>query len=97
MLGPVSKEDEGAGSGTRFMRALSLVTCVCAGAGAEVCGGVVVLSRLHGGGLQFSSRHKPPRHGQWGPGGVGGWGGRGGGQSKMFLHFWGIFEFPISF
>ena len=31
MLGPVSNEDEGAGSGTGCVRALSLVTCVRAG------------------------------------------------------------------
>ena len=48
MLGPVSSEDEGAGSGTRCVRALSLVTCVSAGAGAGVCGGVAALSQLCG-------------------------------------------------
>ena len=48
MLGPVSKEDEGAGSGTRCVRALSLLTCVRAGAGVRVCGGVVALPRLCG-------------------------------------------------
>ena len=29
MLGPASSENEGAGSGTRRVRALSLVTCAC--------------------------------------------------------------------
>ena len=47
MLGPVSNEDEGAGSGTRCVRALSLVTCVRA-AGARLCGDMVALSRLCG-------------------------------------------------
>ena len=44
------------------------------------------------GGLQFSSRHQPLRRGQ----GVRE-GGGGGGGSNNFLHFGGIFEFPISF
>ena len=48
MQGPVSNEDEGAGSGTGCVRALSLVTCVRAGAGARVRRGVVALSRLCG-------------------------------------------------
>ena len=61
MLGPVSNEDEGAGAGTGCVRALSLVTCLSAGAGADVCGGVVALSRLCGhlgypGGVDRSSR-----------------------------------------
>ena len=48
MLGPVRNEDEDAGLGTGCVRALSLVTCVRAGACADVCGGVVALSRLCG-------------------------------------------------
>ena len=61
MLGPVSNEDEGAGSGTGCVRPLSLVTSVRAGAGARVRGGVVALSRLCGyagypGGVQLRSR-----------------------------------------
>ena len=61
MLGPVSNEDEGAGSGTACVGALSLVTCVRAGAGADACGGAVALSRLCGhvgypGGVHLSSR-----------------------------------------
>ena len=61
MLGPVSNEDEGAGSGTWCVRMLSLVTCVRAAAGADASGGVVALSRLcvpvgYPGGVHLSSR-----------------------------------------
>ena len=61
MLGPVSNEDEGVCSGTGCVRALSLVTCVRAGAGARVRRGVVALSRLCGyvgylGGVHLSPR-----------------------------------------
>ena len=62
MLGPVSNEDEGAGSGTGCVHALSLVTCVRAGAGERVRGGVVALSWLCGyvgypwGGVHISCR-----------------------------------------
>ena len=45
----MSNEDEGAGSGTGCVRALSLVTCVPAGA-VRVRRGVLVLSRLCRGG-----------------------------------------------
>ena len=48
MLGPVSNEDEGAGSATGCVCALSLVICVRAGAGARVPGGAVALSRMCG-------------------------------------------------
>ena len=40
MLGPVSNENEGSGLGTGCVRSLSMVTCVRAGAGARVRGGV---------------------------------------------------------
>ena len=61
MLCPVSNEDEGEGSSTGGVRALSLVTCVRARAGARVRGSVVVLPRLCGyvgylGGVHLSSR-----------------------------------------
>ena len=48
MLGPVSNEDEGAGLCTGCVCALSPGTCVVAGAGARVPGGVVALGRLCG-------------------------------------------------
>ena len=56
MLGPVSNEEEGA-----ISRALSLVTCLLAGAGARARGSVVAMSRLCGyvayqGGVHLSSR-----------------------------------------
>ena len=47
MLGPVSNEDEGVASGIGCVRALSLVSCVRAGAGAV--GGVVCGTRRRGG------------------------------------------------
>ena len=61
MLVPVSNEDESAGSGTGCVRALSLVTCVRAGAGSGVSGRAEVLSWLCGyvvyqGGVHLSSR-----------------------------------------
>ena len=61
MLGPVSNEDEGAGSGTDFVWALLLGTCVRAVAGADACGRVVALSGLCGhvgypGGVHPSSK-----------------------------------------
>ena len=47
MLGPVSNEDQVAGSGTGCVRALSPVTCVRAGADARVCG-IVSAVRVRG-------------------------------------------------
>ena len=58
------------------------------GASDRAWGAACALARGAWGGLQFSSRHQTPRRGQGGPGG---------GGSKIFLHFGGIFGFPISF
>ena len=49
-------------------------------------GPLPALTPTHGGGLQFSSRHQPPRHGQGGPGG--------GGGAKKFSPFWGHVRIP---